>query len=197
MLAFAILSIFCLSLALGPIGIAIDIVPPFLWMIILFTGMFSFTTVFIREIDMRTIDGLRSLPSSPQAILLGKTFFCLVLMIIVEACLVPLSMVFFNYSFNSNPFLVLLLFILGSFDIAIIGSMISALTMYAESRTLMIPFLTFPLILGVLIPCITGTSKLMIGVGLFDILPELRFLIVFLLAISVISWLTFEYVFYE
>jgi len=198
MFTFALLSIISFSFSLGPApSNVLDVIPTSLWVIILFTGIISFTTVFIREMDKGTMDGLRSLPSSPQAIFLGKTFYCFILMGIVEFVLIPASMILFNYSFNSDLALVILTFVLGTFNIALIGSMVSALTMYSESKTILIPLLTFPLIPGSLIPSVTATMKLAFGANLSLILPELRLIVAFLLAILLASWLIFEYVFYE
>lgn len=196
--SFAILSIIAFSFSLGPSPAnVLEIIPAILWVIILFVGILSFTTVFIREMDKGTLDGLRASPTSPQTIFLGKTIFCFTIMSLVELVLVPTSMALFNYFFNADAPSILLTFILGTLALALVGSMVSALTMYAESRTIMIPLLTFPLIPGALIPSVLATMKLAFGATLWSILPELRLLTAFLLAVSIISWLTFEYVFYE
>ncbi len=195
MFTFALLSIIAFSFSLGPApSNVLEVIPTSLWVIILFTGIISFTTVFIREMDKGTVDGLRSLPTSAQAILLGKTFYCFIIMGIVELILVPASMVLFNYSFNSSFVLVILIFALGTFNLALIGSMVSALTMYSESKTILVPLLTFPLIPASLIPSITATMKLAFGANLSLILPELKIMIAFLLAILLASWIMFEFV---
>lgn len=198
MFAFATISVFSLSYALGTSPPHVEyIVPTIIWITILFVGMFAFSTVFIREMDMGTIDGLRLLPSPPHVILLGKSLFCFFTMGLVEVFLIPLSMFFFNYSFKSDPLLVIAIFILGTLAIALIGTVVSALTMYAESKMLIIPLLTFPLILGALFPSITATIKLAIGTTVFFIIHELWLIFLFIIVTLAISWLTFEYVLYE
>jgi heme exporter protein B len=106
-----------------------------------------------------------------------------------------LSTILFNYSFNSNPLFVVLVFALGTLDFAIVGATVSGMTMYTESRTIMIPLLTFPLVLPVLIPCVALTKKLVYGLTFSLSLPELRIIILSLIALLVTTTMLFDYIF--
>jgi len=195
---FALLSNLSFAFALGPSNPnVLKFIPAVLWMSILFIGMLGFTTVFIREMDKGSLDGLRLAPISPQAILIGKTLYTFILMSVGAVFIVPSSMIILNYIFNSDVLLVVMVLILGIFNLAIVGAIVSALAMYSESRALIIPAVSLPLIPGTLIPSVLATGKLATGASLEMILPEIQLNLGFLLLMSAVLWVTFEYVLYD
>jgi heme exporter protein B len=192
---FALLSNLSFGFALGVVTPdVLEFVPAALWISILFIGMLGFTTVFVREMDKGSIDGLRLAPVSPQSILLAKTLYTFLLMSAGTVFVVPSSMIILNYTFQSDYLLVIMVFASGILNIAIIGSIVSALAMYSESRILIIPALSLPLVPGTLIPSILATGKLASGARMEVILPELQLNLAFLLLMIAILWITFEYV---
>lgn len=196
MITFAFISVLVTSFSLGPFfPYSNDVVPSLLWIILLFTGMLGFYTTFTREMEQGTIDGLKILPVSYTVILLGKILYGFLLVALIEVCVIPLSMILFSYSFHSNPFFVLLVFVLGTLDFAVVGAIVSGLTMYTESRTILMPLLTFPLVLPVIIPSVTLTRKLVDGLEFSPGIPELRIITLSLIALMVTTLLMFEYVF--
>jgi heme exporter protein B len=127
--------------------------------------------------------------------LLGKIVYGFILMSIIEIVVVPLSTILFNYSFNSNPLFVVLVFALGTLDFAIVGATVSGLTMYTESKTILIPLLTFPLVLPVIIPSVILTRKLVYGLTFSLSQPELRIIALSMIALFVATTMMFNYIF--
>lgn len=196
MVTFALISVLVSSFSLGPLSpYSKEVVPALIWVIFLFAGMLGFHTSFTREMEQGTINGLRMLPTSSQAVLIGKILYGFLLMSMTEAVVLPLSMVLFDYSFNSDPLFVALVFVLGTLDLAVVGAMVSGLTMYTESRTMLIPLLTFPLVLPVMIPSVILTKRLVYGIAFSLSLPELRIIALSLVALFVAATLMFDYVF--
>jgi ABC-type transport system involved in cytochrome c biogenesis permease component len=194
----AFISNLSFGFSLGPSNPNVtDFISGMLWVSILFIGILGFTTGFVREMDRKTIEGLRVAPISPQAILAGKTVYIFLLMCGGAIIIIPSSMAILNYTFHSYGFLVLLVFALGILNIAVIGSIVSALAMYSQSRALIIPALSMPLLPGTIIPSILATGKLTIGADLNTILPELQINLGFLLLMIATLWITFEYVLYD
>ncbi|WP_309491929.1 heme exporter protein CcmB [Candidatus Hecatella orcuttiae] len=195
MLTFALISIIIFNFAFGIFSAAVhQAVPAIIWIIILFAGMFGFSTVFTRESDQGTLDGLRMLPISSQSIFLGKVVYGFLLMGVIEVIFVPLSMVLYSYTFTSSFLLTGLVFVLGTLDLAVVGALVSGLTMYTESRALLIPLLMFPLVLPVVIPLVILTQKLILGVEFYSVLPELRMVALTLAALAAAALLLFDYV---
>ena len=164
------------------------------WVIFLFAGTFGFYTTFTREMEQGTINGLRLVPTPSWVILIGKVIYGFILMAILEIVVVPISMAMFNYSFNSHAILILLTFILGTLDLAVAGAIVSGLTMYGESKTILLPLLMFPLVLPVIIPCVVLTGKMIEGITFSAAIPELRIIAFILTVLIVTAILLFDYV---
>jgi heme exporter protein B len=198
MITFSLIAVLISSFSMGPFSpYSNEIVSALLWIIFLFTAMLGFYTSFIREMEHGTINGLRLLPTSCQAIFLGKILYGFLLMGMIEIIVTPLSMVLFDYSFNSNPLFVVLVFALGTLDFAVVGATVSGLTMYTESRTILIPLLSFPLVLPVIIPSVILTKKMVAGLAFSLDLPEFRIITLSLIALFIAAALMFDHIFLD
>lgn len=198
MITFALISVLTSSFSLGPFfPYSDEILPALIWIIFLFAGMLGFYTVFTREMEQGTINGLRMLPVSYLTIFIGKILYGFLLMSIIEIVVIPLSMVLFNYTFNSNPLFVVLVFALGTLDFAVVGASVSGLTMYTESRTILIPLLSFPLVLPVIIPSVILTRKMVDGIAFSLAIPELRIISLSLIALFITAALLFDQIFLD
>lgn len=154
--------------------------------------MLNVPSSFTREIEKGTIDGLKSTPISPQAILMAKLLFNLAMIISVEVILIPLSVILFNYDLVLIPTIVIV--IIGSLDLTFAGCIVGALTMHTESNFILIPILMFPIILPALLPVVIGTKKTLTGANFHNIVPELalmtsHFLIILVLSMFLIGYL--------
>jgi len=69
--------------------------------------------------------------------------------------------------------------------------------MYSEGRTLLLAYLFFPVSVPVLIPGTLATEKVISGLDLASIFPELRLLLAFMLSVSAVSVYLFRNVFIE
>ena len=196
-LMFSLSSILVCSFAWrGILELDPTVVSAALWIVVFFSNILIMTTSFAREVDTGTIDGLKSLPCPPYVILLGKVIYTTVIMLIVTSVVFLSSLVFLNLNVAALPSLVLIFFI-GMLDLSLLGSMISALVMYSEGRTLLLAYLFFPVSVPVLIPGTLATEKVISGLDLASIFPELRLLLAFMLSVSAVSVYLFRNVFVE
>ncbi|MEE9585620.1 MAG: heme exporter protein CcmB [Nitrososphaerales archaeon] len=181
------------SLAWGtPISITIEEAAASLWIIIFFTSILLFTTSFAREMDRGTIGGLRTIPSSPFAILLGKVIYSIVLMLLVLGVLLPLSIVFLNVQPTLKIFELLLILTVGVVNLTFAGSFVSSIVMYSEGKTLLLPFLLFPISMPIFVPALLSTEKVLRGLTFAEYSGELRLLGAFLVLVVMISVFAFE-----
>lgn len=194
LILFSSIALLAFSYSFGPFFTYVeDVVPALLWVILFFTIMLNVPSSFAREIDKGTIDGLKSVPISPQAILIAKMLFSIVVIACVEVVLIPLSIALFSYELKVIPAIILL--ILGSLDLAFAGCVVGALTMHTESKSLLIPILMFPIIIPALLPVVVGTEKTLAGATLYEIVPELLFIGSHFLIILVLSLFLVGYLF--
>jgi len=202
MLTFSISSF---ALYIGTAGTRPEVVAASLWVILFFTSILAFTTSFMREADLGTLGGLKTLPCSPMAILAGKIIYGTALLLLVECG--PAAIIFLNLLLNSTAtgtgigmqFLALLfVFILGAICLAFAGSFISGLVMFSEGKTLLLSFLLIPICIPALLSSVRATMKLLSpGSTIADVMPELRLLIAFLLMITAVMTITFKFVLEE
>lgn len=167
-----------------------------MWIVIFFASILVLTTSFAREIDRGTIDGLRSLPCPPFAVLAGKMIYGVITLILVLLSLIFSSLLFLNLNTALIPSLILI-FTIGAIDFALMGSMMSAVLMYSEGKNLLLAFLFFPVSIPILLPGIQAGAKILAGESLMALIPELRLLFAFMLAVIAASMTLFQEVFLE
>jgi heme exporter protein B len=190
---FAISATVLASVAWGtPISITIQEGVASLWLIIFFTSILLFTTSFSREMDRGTIGGLRTLPSQPLAILFGKVIYSVVMLLLVIVILLPLSIVFINIQPTVEIFELLLILIVGVIDLSFAGSFISSIIMYSEGKTLLLPFLLFPISMPIFIPALLSSEKVLLGLAFTEYSGELRLLGAFLVLVIMVAIFSFE-----
>lgn len=190
---FAASAVILTSIAWGtPVSITVEEGAASLWIIIFFTSILSFTTSFAREMDRGTIGGLRTIPCSPLAILFGKVIYSIALLLLVIGIMLPLSIVFLNVQPSLKLVELFLILIIGTVDLAFAGSFVSSIVMYSEGKTLLLPFLLFPISIPVFIPALLSTEKILRGLSLADYSGELRLLGAFLVLVVMVAVFSFE-----
>lgn len=196
-LAFALTSVLISSFAWrGLLVLSPEVVSATLWIVIYFSSILALTTSFSREVDRGTIEGLRSLPCPAYTILIGKIIYVVVILFTVLMATIFSAFIFLNIRLVVLPALIVV-FILGVIDLAIIGSIVSAIVMYSEGKTPLLSFLFFPVSIPVLIPGIQAAGTIISGTALSGVIPELRLLGSVLFAVVAVSILLFKYVFHE
>ncbi|OHE56352.1 MAG: hypothetical protein A3K61_06365 [Thaumarchaeota archaeon RBG_16_49_8] len=190
---FTVSAVILISISWGaPISITIEEGAAALWIIIFFTSILSFTTSFAREMDRGTIGGLRTIPCTPFAILLGKVIYTIVLLLLVLVVLTPMSIVFLNIQPTARIFELLLVLVVGIVNLAFAGSVVSSIVMYSEGKTLLLPFLLFPVSMPIFVPALLASEKVLRGLPFTDYSAELRLLGAFLILVIMISVFAFE-----
>jgi heme exporter protein B len=141
-----------------------------LWIIFIFAGMLSFSSLFGREISSGggSLIFLRSFPLKPQSLFIGKM------------------------EFKGSIFFIFIVLFIATSDYAVVGTLVSALAIYSRAKTLVIPLLVFPLI----IPSVMLAVLLIANVIIGDITPafyqNLLLLFLHLIITLMIAILTIE-----
>ncbi len=168
------------------------VIPGVLWVTITFSGVLGLGRAFISEKDRGSIAGLLLAPVDRSAIYFGKMLASLIFILVVEAFLLPLMVIFFNTNFVSLP-LILLLF-LGTLGFAAVGTIFSGLAVNTRTREILLPVLLFPVMLPVLMAGIRATIGFMEGDALADMMKWFNLIIFFDILYIVVAYLTFDYV---
>ncbi|MCD6145922.1 MAG: heme exporter protein CcmB [Methanosarcinales archaeon] len=193
MLIFALLIILVFSFSfkdsLGDRDRITELAPGMLWITFMFAGMLGLSRSFALEQEENCIEGLKLCPVDRSVIYVGKMLSNLVLMLIMEVAAIPMFVVLFNYTLV-NIFWLALVILLGTIGFLAVGTLLSALTLNARTREILLPVILFPVIVPVIMASVAATAKVLTDV---PAIPELRVLCVYDIVFFVASLIVFEY----
>jgi heme exporter protein B len=174
-----------------------EVAPGFLWFVLLFAGLLGLSRGFIREKELGTLDGLKMAPISYSEILLGKTLYNLLLLLLVEILTFPLFVVLFNYTIVGSALDAFIVLTLGVLGFVVVGSFLSAVILGARGREFVLLILVLPLLLPVVIPTIMALREVMVyGTPLLDV-GQLKLIIIYVVIMGTLAMLLFDYVLEE
>ena len=139
-----------------------------LWIAIAFAGTLALTRVFERERQGETLRALLMAPSARAAVYLGKLASLLCLMLLVEALLVPLVVLFFRAPVLPVAGHLIALLAAGTLGFAAVGTLFAAMLVRAHSRDVLLPVLLYPITVPVLIGGVRGTAAILTGEPNFE-----------------------------
>ncbi|MBN1877699.1 MAG: heme exporter protein CcmB, partial [Anaerolineae bacterium] len=193
MFVFAVLALLIFSFAFDLRGaMARAAVPGVLWVTIVFAGTLGLSRALAREQQTGGMEGLLLAPVDRGAIFFGKALGNLLLMLAMEAVLLPLGSVMFNTTLISGD--VVRVILLGTLGYAAVGTLLAAIAVNTRAREVMLPILLLPLTVPLLIAAVQATGGLLEGLTWSEVGGWTRLLIVYDLLIVAVSMLTFGYV---
>jgi len=168
------------------------VAPGIIWVAVSFAGTLGLNRAFVIEQDKGSLAGLLLAPVDRATIYFGKMLGNLLFMLVVEAFLLPLVMVFFNLPLLTGPHLLVLF--LGTFGFAAVGTIFAGIAVNTRAREVLLPILLFPVLVPVLVAGVKMTGGLLDGETLADLADWLRLVVIFDLVFALVAYLTFEYV---
>jgi heme exporter protein B len=155
-----LLFVFHFSFDLPPDKVA-EMAPALLWLAFLFTGTLGLTQLFQVERENHCLEALLLSPLDRGALFLAKSCFNLLLMLLVELVVMPLFWILFNlHGWNLLPQLFLVT-LLGTVGFCVLGTIMSAVTLRARARELLLPLVLFPLMIPVILATIRCMENIM------------------------------------
>jgi heme exporter protein B len=160
--ALLVIVIFIFSVDLSIVK-ANQVGPGVLWVAFLFAGTLGLNRSFMLEKENGCLEGLILTPADRTAIYFGKLISNLIFLLIMEAFILPLFMIFFNVDLLSHLGPLLLVIVMGTLGFCAIGTLLSSLSSNLKTREIMLPILLYPLIVPVVIAVVRMTSQLLAG----------------------------------
>ena len=155
-----LLFVFHFSFDFPPDKVA-EMAPALLWLAFLFTGTLGLTQLFQVERENHCLEALLLSPLDRGALFLAKSCFNLLLMLLVELVVMPLFWILFNlHGWNLLPQLFLVT-LLGTVGFCVLGTIMSAVTLRARARELLLPLVLFPLMIPVILATIRCMENIM------------------------------------
>jgi len=156
-LAFALVILLLFAFAFDPTGDTTrEISGGLLWIVFAFAGTLILNRSFARELPNDCLDALIAAPISGAALFLGKAIANYCLLLAVELVSLPVFGIFYNVRWTQRFPELMLVLLLGTWALTVLGTMTSALTVNIRLREVMLPLLTYP----VLVPALMGAMQL-------------------------------------
>jgi heme exporter protein B len=193
-LAFSLVILVLFSFAFDPGNSEVNIQAVsggLLWLVFSFAGALSLNRSFARELQNDCLDALIASPAPTGALFAGKALANYALLMAVEIVSLGIFSVLYDVKVKTYFWPVLLVMLLTTWAITIIGTLFSALTVNLRMREVMLPILTYPLLVPPLMSAITLTTDLLGGVPLGQNMIWVRVLVAFDI---VFSWLAVVFI---
>jgi heme exporter protein B len=195
MLFFAGTVLLIFSFALGPDKVRLQAAAGgLLWLAFIFSGLLAFGRVYQLEAENNALEGLLLVARNRSAIYLGKMLGAMVVMLVIEAVVLPLMAILYDLSLGGSVPLLALIGLLGTLGFASIGALYGALTMSLRAREVLLPLLMLPITVPVVVGAVKATTYALAGhSGSAALWIEL--LVAFDIVFVTAGLLTFEYAF--
>jgi heme exporter protein B len=158
------------------------VLPGVLWLGFVLSALLALGRTFLVEREHDCWEGLLLAPGDKSAIYLGKLLGNLVLMLLVEALVLGLFVVFFDIE------------LLGTLGLAAVGTLFAAMTANVRARELLFPVLLLPVQVPVLLATVKATEALLLGEPLGAVAHWVKLLVAADAVYVVVSLLTFDVV---
>lgn len=198
MFVFAVLVmlIFIFSLNLSVVK-ANQVGPGVLWVAILFAGTLGLNRSFTLEKENGCLQGLMLAPVDRSAIYFGKMLSNLAFLLIMEAFLLPVFMIFFNVDLASHLGPLLAVIFMGTLGFSALGTLLSSLSSNLKTREIMLPILLYPLIVPIAIGSVQLTGQILDGKSLADMMNWVGLIICFDIIFISASIMTIDHILEE
>jgi heme exporter protein B len=133
------------------------------WVAFLFAAIVALNQTWARELRNQVLDAYRVSPAPPSSLFLGKAVGNFIFVIIVEALLAPLFIVFYDLRIVGEAEKLPIVFVLGTWALVVNGTFFAAISLRTRSREVMLPLLLFPISIPALVAMVEGTTAIMTG----------------------------------
>jgi len=166
MLFFALLVVVVFGLAFDPTGYPTttrQVTGAILWVALLFASITALNQSWTRELRNQVLEAQRMAPAPASTLFLGKALANMLFVLVVEAVMTPIFVVFFNLHPLGNTWLLALILPLGTWALVVNGTFFAALGLRARNRELLLPLLLLPVTLPALLAMVQATTGVLNG----------------------------------
>jgi len=191
-----VIIIFIFSINLSIVK-ASEVGPGVLWVAFLFSGTIGLNRSFVMEKENDCLQGLLLAPVDRTVLYFGKLFSNFIFLLIMEAFILPLFMIFFNIDLISHLFPLFYVIFLGTLGFCAIGTLLSSLSANLKTRDIMLPILLYPLMIPIVIGSVKMTGQVLAGEPLSDMMNWVSLILCFDVIYIAVSIMTIDFILEE
>ena len=191
---FALLGLCIFFFAWDPTAVAaLDLAPGVLWVIFTLSGLLGLQRSFGLEQAERALDGLLVSPIDREAIFLGKALANLLFIVGLQLVVIPAVALFYNLPLGRALPVLYGVALLASIGLVAVGTLFSAMTVNTRLAELLLPMISLPFFVPIVIAAAQSTSRLLLGRPIGEAWPWLKILIAFDIVFLTACTLAFPY----
>ncbi|HMC55686.1 MAG TPA: heme exporter protein CcmB [Gemmatimonadaceae bacterium] len=191
---FALLGLVIFFFAWDPTAVpAMDLAPGVLWVTFTFAGLLGLHRSFGVEMEDRGIDALLVAPVDREAIYLGKALANTIFVAAVLAIAVPAVAIFYNLPFGRAVAALGVVALLAAIGLVAVGTLFSAMAVNTRMAELLLPMLSLPFFVPVVLTSAQASTQLLAGRPLAEALPWLKILVAFDIVFAVACTVAFPH----
>jgi len=191
MLFFSLLVVVIFSFSFDPLAEeSRHIVGGLIWVAFLFAAVVALNQTWARELRNQVLDAYRVSPAPPNALFLAKVLGNFLFVIILEALMAPLFVVFYQLRSVGPVWQLVAVALLGTWALVVNGTFFAALSIRTRSREIMLPLILFPISIPALLAMVDSTTVILTGDGTPDF--WLKMLLVYDVVFTLVCLLLFE-----
>jgi heme exporter protein B len=177
---FALLGLVIFYFAWDPTAVAVtDLAPGVLWVIFTFSGLLGLHRSFGVESEDHAIDGLLASPINREAIFIGKALANLIFVAAVQLIAIPALMLFYNLPLGDVAGPLIAIAVLAAVGLVAVGTLFSAMAVNTRLAELLLPMLSLPFFVPIVIAASQSTAKLLSGRPVAEAAAWIKLLIAF------------------
>lgn len=193
-LIFALLGIVIFYFAWDSTAVAsVDLAPGVLWVIFTFAGLMGLHRSFGVEQEERAMDALLAAPVERESIFLGKALANLVFVGAVQLVAIPAVGMFYNLPLGRIAPTLFMIAFLAAVGLVVVGTLFSAMAANTRLAEILLPMLSLPFFVPIVIPAAQATAKILGGRPIGEALPWLKLLAAFDIVFIVACTLAFPF----
>jgi len=144
---------FAFDLATGNVR---PLIPGVIWVTFLFAGIIASSHTFAAESEQGTFDAMLLAPVSRTALFLGKALSNLAALLVVEVAVLGLATILFNTALLTPE--LALITLVGTIGYVSLTTLLSTMGSRVRSRAVLLPVLSLPLLVPLLIAAVRATG---------------------------------------
>ncbi len=191
MLFFSLLVVVIFSFAFNPTAEQSRLIAGgLIWVAFLFAAVVALNQTWARELRNQVLDAYRVSPAPPNALLLAKVLGNFLFVVILEALMAPLFVVFYQLRSVGPVWQLVVIALLGTWALVVNGTFFAALSIRTRSREIMLPLILFPISIPALLAMVDATTSVLTGESSPDF--WIKLLLVYDVIFTAVCLLLFE-----
>src|ERR1700733_4655544 len=133
------------------------------WVAFLFAAVVALNQTWARELRNQVLDAYRVSPAPANALFLAKTVGNFIFVVVLEALMTPLFIIFYRLRALGPAWQLLLVAAFGTWALVVNGTFFAAMSIRTRSREIMLPLLLFPISIPAILAMVQATTAILTG----------------------------------